>query len=89
MHPVIQLLETLAVHPYGHVGPASEIASPAVEPALRDAVVIGDAKELRRLLGAQAAMACLIVAPDNDEQRPDEEPGDANDAPDEQENKAA
>lgn len=85
MSDVIQFLEALARHPRGLELRAREEALAAMDPAAREALLSGDVIALGRALDARAAMACLILAPENDEPADDQAPSeDEPDSPDSQ-----
>jgi hypothetical protein len=90
MSNVIQYLEALARQPRGFDPAADAVALAALDPAARDAIGKVDYPALARLLGARDTMACLVIAPDSeDEPLTEESPEDGEDEPDARDSEAA
>ncbi|GAB2506215.1 hypothetical protein [Lysobacter humi (ex Lee et al. 2017)] len=76
MHHAVRTLEALARDPQLDIGTAAAELSPA----LRTALLRGDAAEIARLLGRTDTLACFIMPAENDEPaepaRAPDEPGE-------------
>lgn len=72
MSNVVRVLEAMACDVYeeGRFGSTDELEGLA--PAVQAALEAGDGRALAEALGAAPAYACMILAPDNDEQAPEE-----------------
>jgi hypothetical protein len=77
MPSVIEFLETMGRDPELRYATADQLeealTSASIEPSVRTALVSGDARRLETLLGATAAICCMIRTPDEEEEEPQEE----------------
>lgn len=76
MSHVIDILEALARDPrpldaHAHAGALATLDAPA-----RDALLARDPAAILAALGLPPALACIVVAPEQDEPAPDESPAD-------------
>lgn len=76
MTDALRMLETLATSPYGVDEAGLEAMLGALEPECQEAFRTADIGALTAALGGRPQMACVIVAPDQDEPEPAREPGD-------------
>lgn len=61
----------------------------SLAPAVRVALIAGDAPALRKALGLQAVMACMISAPNEDEKDFEDQPAIPDEQPDDSDVRAA
>lgn len=89
MSGVTEFLEKLGQRPEKSSAAAIAIEAGTFPTAQRNALLAGDLQLLAELIGARTQMTCMIVAPDSEPVREDEEPAQPDEIPDDSAVKAA